>query len=257
MRPSLALVVLSLLGSRVLPAQRLTGSARLADSARIEIERATAVGDPVGLLALRRRLDQALAASPDDPLLLHYQGYAAYRLANLTDASATAAERVAILEAAGELLRRSAELRPLPESFMLLAVLKSRQAGIDSARAPQLEAEVERAMEAAVQGAGAENPRVLLLSAVAALFTPSSLGGGPAAAEMLLDHALRLYATDHPPRPLPRWGRAETYAWLGQVYERTGRRRQALAAYTRALELEPRFAWVRDGLLPALRKRAS
>jgi tetratricopeptide (TPR) repeat protein len=252
----LAVVALSALVSRAIPAQHLAGRAKLADSARLEIERAATAGDAARLLAVRRMLDRAIAAAPDDPLLLHYQGYAAYRLANLTDASAPASDRIGILAAAGEMLRRSAALRPLPESYMLLAVVQSRQAAIDSSRASQLEADAHAARQAALLGAGAENPRVLLLSAVSALYTPSSLGGGVGAAEQLLNHAVRLYATDHPAPPLPAWGKAETYAWLGQVYERTGRHRAALAAYNRALRLEPRFAWVRDGLLPALRKRA-
>jgi tetratricopeptide (TPR) repeat protein len=253
---SLACVALSALPSPVLRAQRLTGSAKLADSARVEIERAATVGDATRLLAVRRMLDQAIAAAPDDALLLHYHGYAAYRLANLAGAGPEA-DQLGLLATAGEMLGRSAALRSLPESYMLLAVVKSRQAALDSSRAGELEADAQRATQAALIGSGAENPRVLLLSAVSALYTPSSLGGGTDAAEQLLNRAVLLYATDHPAPPLPAWGRAETYAWLGQVYERTGRHKAALAAYNRALRLEPRFAWVRYGLLPALRKRAS
>jgi cytochrome c-type biogenesis protein CcmH/NrfG len=36
------------------------------------------------------------------------------------------------------------------------------------------------------------------------------------------------------------------------VYERTGRKPQAAAAYARALELEPDNAWVRDVLVPGV-----
>jgi tetratricopeptide (TPR) repeat protein len=254
---ALACAAISALHSPALAAQPLTGSAKLADSARLEIERATTVGDPARLRAVRRMLDQAIAAAPDDPLLLHYHGYAAYRLANLADPSSPAADRIGLLAGAGDLLRRSAALRPLPESYMLLAVVRSRQAAIDSSRRAELEADAQDATQAALLGTGAENPRVLLLSAISALYTPASLGGGPEAAELLLNHAVRLYESDHPTPPLPAWGKAEAYAWLGQVYERTGRRRRALAAYNRALRLEPRFAWVRYGLLPALKKQTS
>jgi tetratricopeptide (TPR) repeat protein len=252
----LALMAVSASISTELPAQRLWGRAKLADSARVEIERATALGDSARLLTIRRMLDEAIARSPDDALLLHYGGYAAYRLANLADPSTPAADRIGLLASAGEMLRRSAELRPMPESHMLLAIVKGRQAAIDSSHARELEEEAQRATRAALLDSGTENPRVLLLSAISALYTPSSLGGGTGAAEQLLNHAVLLYATDHPAPPLPAWGKAEAYAWLGQVYERTGRRREALAAYNRALRLEPRFIWVRDGLLPAL-KRAS
>lgn len=238
-----------------LSAQRLTGSALLADSARREIERATAVGDVSRLLAVRRMLDSAIAVAPGNALLLHYQGYDAYRLANLTDPTTQIAERVGHLATARYMLRRSIARRPLPESYMLLAMVESRLASMDSSLARRLDADAEHDRQAALLASGAENPRVLLLSAISALYMPPSLDGGPAAAEQLLTRAIALFASDRPVPPLPSWGEAESYAWLGQVYERTGRRREALVAYEKALALDPKFSWVRDALLPALKAR--
>jgi tetratricopeptide (TPR) repeat protein len=250
----LALATLSAVHAPGLPAQRLAGNARLADSARVAIERATTMGDAARLLAVRRMLDAAIAAAPDDALLLHYQGYAAYRLANLTD-PAQVADRLGHLAAARYMLRRSLALRPLPEGYMLVSIVESRLAAMDSTLASRLDAEAQRATQAALVSSGAENPRVLLLAGISALYTPPSLDGGPAAAEQLLTRAIALYATDRPAAPLPAWGEAESYAWLGQVYERSGRLQEAAVAYNHALRVEPGFTWVRDVLLPALRLR--
>ena len=51
------------------------------------------------------------------------------------------------------------------------------------------------------------------------------------------------------------WGEPEAHAFLGLSHARENERDQARAAYERALELEPGFAWVRERLLPDLESR--
>jgi tetratricopeptide (TPR) repeat protein len=86
------------------------------------------------------------------------------------------------------------------------------------------------------------------------MFTPPEWGGGPDAAQKLLQRAAELFATDHPAAPAPSWGHAETYAWIGQSCARLGRASDALAAYRKALELEPSYSWVSEQSIPALQK---
>ena len=97
---------------------------------------------------------------------------------------------------------------------------------------------------------GPANPRVRLLEGISALHAPEMWGGGQDAALAHFLAAVELFAHDEPKRPLPAWGLAETYAWLGQTYAALGKVEEARAAYERALEVEPEYAWVRDVLLP-------
>ena len=62
-------------------ASSLGGAARWADSVRLLAERGYLSGDTTLLAAGYRLAQRSLTAFPDDPLLLHYQGYIRYRQA--------------------------------------------------------------------------------------------------------------------------------------------------------------------------------
>ena len=91
-----------------------------------------------------------------------------------------------------------------------------------------------------------------MLEGIQALHTPSMFGGGADIALESFLTAAALFEEDAPESPLPAWGRAEVYAWLGQTYVALRMPEEARTAYERALEIEPAYAWVRDTLLPAL-----
>jgi tetratricopeptide (TPR) repeat protein len=235
-----------------LHAQALTGAAKWADSARREIDAATLSGDLTRLVAARTLLDRALTAFPNDPLLQHYQGYAMYRMLNV--APATSKDDVAgYVGAARDFLQRSNSKRPMAESYILLSAIYGREIAADPSLGQTLGMEIQQVTGEA-RALGPNNPRVFLLQGQGAMFTPPEWGGGPAAAEKLLARAVELFATDHPAAPEPAWGKAEAYAWLGQVYASTGRKTEAMAAYRKALDAEPTYKWVSNVLIPALQK---
>lgn len=86
------------------------------------------------------------------------------------------------------------------------------------------------------------------------MFTPPEWGGGAEEAVKNLKKAIELFAGDHPAAPEPSWGLAEAHAWLGQAYEKQGRKTEALASYRKALEVEPNFVWVSKVLIPGASK---
>ena len=77
-------------------------------------------------------------------------------------------------------------------------------------------------------------------------------GGGHEAALGHFQAAIELFADDEPETPLPAWGRAEAYAWLGQTYAAMAKVEEAREAYGRALKVAPRYTWVREVLMPGL-----
>lgn len=231
-------------------APTLTGAARLADSVRTLAERAYLTGDTLGLAHAFRLAQRALTVFPDNPLLLHYQGYIRYRQAQRIRDFDTA---LPLFEEAVSLLEQSAAVRPLAETHALLASSTGSMIGDSMLRGMRFGMRASDAEERAT-ALGPSNPRVLLLRAVSAWYKPSAFGGGEDKARALLQQALRQFATDAPARPLPQWGHAEAYAWLGQMELKAGKRDAARAAYERALALAPGFAWVQHALLPALER---
>lgn len=230
----------------------LAGAARWADSARRTIEEGVVTGDVARIRTGGAVAARALQAWPDEPLLLHYAGYAAYREAmqRMDDDSASEA---LLVTAIGHLVR-SAERRPMAETQALLGASYGALAGRGMIAGMRNGPKASRAQEEAAR-LGPANPRVLLLAATGAWHTPSMWGGGKDKARALLARAIAAFATDTPAAPLPAWGHAEAYAWLGQFERDAGRLDAARAAYDRALAIEPRYAWVRAVLRPAVAGR--
>jgi tetratricopeptide (TPR) repeat protein len=222
-------------------------------------------GDRAALGGARTLLDRALIAMPDDPLLTHYAGYAAYREAILTMARGTTgadAERDrqaarTLLDRADSLLARSAERLPLAESFALRASVIGMQIGVgrNPAAAMWLGPKAGAAMDEALRR-GPRNPRVQLLRGMSAFNTPSMWGGGAERAREYLAQAVTLFAADRPAPPLPGWGDAEAHLWLGRAWHALDQPDSARAAYARARAIEPDNQWLTRVLIPRLERGA-
>ncbi len=65
-------------------------------------------------------------------------------------------------------------------------------------------------------------------------------------AEEYLKRSVELFATDAPKPGEPSWGKAEAFAWLGQVYEKKGDKTKAAEMYKTALDVEPELRDTRN-----------
>lgn len=232
----------------------LTGAAKWADSAAREIDAATDAGDMARLRGAKTLLDRALVAFPKDPLLLHYKAYQLHREASLQEGLGHRAEVEPLLDEAQKVLEQSLAIKPMPETHALLSSVLGRLIGFHPWKAITLGPESGSQMTAAV-ALGPNNPRVWLLRGIGAMFTPSQFGGGVEEAEKHLKKAAVLFEADHPVPPAPSWGKAEVYAWLGQVYQKQNKPTDAITAYNKALEIDPQMNWVRYVLLPSVKPR--
>lgn len=245
----LVIVMIVLLGpSNVLHAQQLTGRDQWADSARVLIDAASEHDDVAALATTRIMLDRALAAFPRDPLLLHYLGYSLFREAILTMRDPAAKEKGGkLLQAAQDALEQSADKLKLPETYALESAVYGQKIGLSSnpLTVMRLGPRTNAAMDEAI-ALGPRNPRIWLLRGIGAMFRPRMWGGGTDRAERYLMQAVSLRDTDYPTPPLPAWGRAEAYIWLGQAYAKDGKRAAARGAFQQAITLEPDNRWARQ-----------
>ncbi len=220
---------------------RLEGAARFADSVQRLVETARLTASFELLAEARALAERALAVYPDDALLLLYQGYALTQEVGVR-LGRRGGDTGPLLEAAEQALERSVERRPTPEGHALLASVYGMKIGSNPLRGMTLGPRSGRAMERALE-LGPDNPRVFLARGIGAINTPAMFGGGLDRAQEFLLRATRLFEQDQPVPPAPAWGRADAYAWLGQVYRRQNRVDQARAAFDRALALEPENRW--------------
>ena len=221
------------------------------------LERAYVQGDAPELLAvgadLAELVDTGLTGGQRS-ITRYTVAYVNWRLFTIPD-GVPADDRSALLDDAVDLLTRDLDADDgNAESHALLASVYGMQ--IDSAwKGMTLGRRASRASARALELAPA-NPRVLLQDGVGKLHTPGMFGGGADRAEAMLLRALAAFRTEPPDRPWPRWGRIDTYAWLGQISAERGDLAAARRYYEQALDVEPGFAWVRYALLPALEERA-
>ena len=237
----------------------LTGAAKWADSAGRLIDQATFAGNLQGLRNAGALIDEALAAYPNDALLLQYRGYELYREAGLLGTNPLTAKAelplVGQVAAAGRIkLLESLAAQPLAETHALLAMTMGLMIGLDQIYSPTLGPLIPKEMRAAME-MGPNNPRVWLLRGIQSFYTKPEYGGGDSVAETQLRKAIELFATDNPAPPAPSWGKAEAYVWLGQVLQKQNRIAEARAAYNNALSVQHDYPWVTYSLLPSIQGR--
>ena len=108
---------------------------------------------------------------------------------------------------------------------------------------PQSEKLVDRALEA-----DPESPEAWMQRGASRLFTPEMFGGDVDEAVAAFEKAVQHYEAQ--PDHTTNWRYLDALAWLGQAYQKANRSADAADTYTKALEVEPDFGWVKYKLLP-------
>jgi tetratricopeptide (TPR) repeat protein len=231
---------LTVLAALPLPAQ-VGGNAppKWADTVATEIEKAQLANDSSRLAAAVALASRVAIAYPNDGLILHYQGYALYRQALFVQQTGDPA---ALFDRAHDILSKSLDRRILPETHILLSSIDGQLIGRNPGRAMELGMQSQASTNAAIRS-GPANPRVWLIRGQGAMFTPPEYGGGLDVAEEYLKRSIEFFASDSPKSGEPAWGKAEAYAWLGQVYEKKGDKTKAAEMYKKALDVSPNYRY--------------
>lgn len=188
-----------------------TPAGRVVDSARVEIDRAVHDMDMAQLDQAGVLLDRALVAFPDDPYLLHYRGYLAYRQVTGMMMSGAPDSVGPIIARGLNDLAKSAKRLAWPETVQLEACLIAFRIPLEPGSGMTLGPLTGR-LSGQASKMGPANPRVALLQAYLAERTPSSMGGGTDKAKQLVSTALTLFARDQPAPLAPAWGKDEAEA---------------------------------------------
>ena len=236
-----SLLVLSFVSLTACQAVAQNAPAKWADTISTEIDNAQLTGDSAKLAAAVALASRVAIAYPKDALILHYQGYALYRQGLFRARNADASP---VFQEAYDALAKSIAIKPIPESHALMSSIDGQLISRSPMRAMELGMQSQSSTNAALLS-GPKNPRVWLLRGQGAIFTHPEYGGGLDVAEEYLKRSIELFATDAPKPGEPAWGKAEAFAWLGQVYEKKGDKAKAGEMYKKALEVSPNYGYAK------------
>ena len=181
-----------------------------------EMERAVILDDQVSLERLVGEFGDALdeVQGGDAARLRLAYAYTSWRLASFHERGSSPYE--ALLKDAEKVLKKS--IAENPEDAEALALYGTVNGWLITnmwsgmRRGPRADESYKKAREA-----DPENPRVAMLQGASRLFRPGAFGGGVNKAEVELTEALALFDKEPRDKPWPNGGRAEIYAWMGQV----------------------------------------
>jgi hypothetical protein len=150
------------------------------------------------------------------------------------------------------------KLRKDPESQALHGSLLGLKIGFSSMSAMTLAPRASSLFSVA-RKAAPESPRVLLLQGIHVLHTPAFFGGGAKAAMPLLEAAVKAAELEQAPKDpwAPRWGKAESYAWLATAEMDLGLTKEANAHLDQSLSVDPAYGYAKFVLGPKLGRVAS
>jgi tetratricopeptide (TPR) repeat protein len=222
-----------------------------------KIEQVLYRGDPALAAEVDSELAAALKAEPASAALQYLEGFSLYAKATLLYRAKDKQKDIApaLKEADKKLAAVKGSLWKA-EATALRGMIAGQLIGTPGGgSAMSLGPKMRGYTEAAFEDQP-ESPRVLVCHAVMFLNTPGMFGGDKKEALRLMKRAVVAYEKDSAKDAL-RWGRAWSLGWLAQANMQTGDLAAAREAATQALAIEPEYGWVKNGMLPAIEKKAA
>ena len=247
-RATLALILLVAIGSS--PARAADPGAMA--TARRALQAAVNHADPAALMQARARFQALSSAEPRSAALHDWVAVATWRTVPLlhdrVQAERLCQDGLDHCEAALLLERRSGLTHAIKGA--LLGLMIGYRPGEMMSLGMAMGQEFGQAL-----GADPKDPRIWLLDGINTLYKPESFGGGPAVAREQLQKAAALFAATPPADSTAAdWGHDDTLLWLGRAVLAQKDSAAAESLYARALEVNPDNGWVKNSLLPQLRK---
>ena len=201
---------------------------------------------------------ERLAALVDDQQLAalahYYLGYTYWRLSSLAFIAMGPQAQAQLAERAVAELEIAIQKRPqFPDAHALLATCLVATVNFNMSKVEAIAPRIKTAWQNALP-AGANNPRVMLLRAIATTFAPPEFGGNREKGLDMWKQAIQAFETDRPEPLMPDWGQAEALAWLGGAYLMIGQPGEATAPLERAIALRSDFWWATKMALPIARR---
>ena len=208
------------------------------------------------LLRSQTLLQEAISIEEGNALLHYFLGLAGYRLAeyyigndgNSNQAKEYLKDSIKHLKICVKQNKRDAEAYALLASCYGLKIATKPISGITLGPKAHKHSNQSKKLNP-------NNPRLFLLLGKGNYFKPKIFGGGKENALKELEKALQLFEGDNISDPkIPGWGLGELHAWLGKIYMELDEIEKATKHLHLALQVEPKFSWVTEELVPQLKE---
>ena len=180
---------------------------------------------------------QQLSGSTQD----YDKAYANYRLAisaNVMGQKTLASSALTTAQTTLEALETS---QANAESLALLSSVYGMQIALDNSKGATLGMKSAKAIASAEQ-LEPQNPRVALVKAIAAYYTPAMFGGSMQNAKTLATTAIERFAQ---PCDNICWGEAEAYTWRGLAKQELGDSQGAIEDWQQAIKVQADYGWAK------------
>jgi tetratricopeptide (TPR) repeat protein len=225
--------------------------------AKDAVQKAAITGEATALKAARDLAQESVTQTTEPSkkaAALYFVGYAHYSLVNLPSEKESKEQNA---DAGIVALEEAVKLEPaFADAHALLGSLYGQKAGGGMMAGMKYGQKSAVTMERAIT-LQPKNPRILMLEGISLFFKPAMWGGDKQKALTNLQRACELAeqgACAAKEATMPDWGHADVFAWKGVMFAKSDEADtdNAKAAYERALQLQPNYAWVKFVLLPKL-----
>ncbi|MGI2172961.1 hypothetical protein [Shewanella ulleungensis] len=167
--------------------------------------------------------------------------YANYRLAVTTNITGQRHLTLKSLTQAQDTLEALLTQQTSADSQALLAAVYGMQIALDNSKGAEYGMKTALLLQQATK-LEPNNPRVSLVKAINAFYTPSVFGGGINKAQTLASQAITQYEQ---PCDTICWGHSEAYTWRGLAKQEQGDLAGAMQDWKLALDIDPRYGWAK------------
>jgi len=133
-----------------------------------------------------------------------------------------------------------------------LAAITAMRVGLNPMRALTIGSKSDQHIREAIR-LNPKNPTAWVEKGNLKYHSPPIFGGNMREAVSCFEQAVELF-DEQPALRKDNWLYLHAMAWLGKSYEKVGKKEKAIAIYEKAIAYESRFLWVKEELLPRVKR---
>jgi tetratricopeptide (TPR) repeat protein len=211
--------------------------------------------DLTSYIKARGMFERALASDKEDYLANYFLAYTDYKLAVYYMQKKDKPQFQNYVDSATEILKSLINANDSDaEAISLLGTVSGIQVSMDPSLGPSKGSQNVAFTSEAI-GISPDNPRVLLQKGISKFNTPEFFGGSKEEAMDYFEKSISIFENDNESNSKINWGYLDALAWLGKSQTQLGDYDAAISTYNKALQTEPNFSWVKNGLLPAVQEK--
>ncbi len=197
-------------------------------------------------------LERLLEVEPQNELAKYYLNYIKYRLyasKQVTNDSFTDKFYEPAVASCKELIDAN---KLADEAKVILAALYLMRLASNQMEAMALMPEINKLLDEA-EITNPLNPRVHIIRGILVINMPPMFGGSVQKGMESFQKAISLFEANKSSNGLsPNWGYEESLTWFGIGYTKQNNKEKAKEIFTKVLELQPEFSWVKNNLMPSV-----